>query len=82
MSNCFFSYQCRGIKSEDEKEKKTRASGQNFIENKEIDKKDAEQENWRNSRLWKKKYKLEKLNRENRGAKFRGVCHQSVYHSV
>lgn len=68
------------------KRKKKRASGQNFLGNKEIDKKEMEQKNWRNMEFWKKKTqpktnwknwsgKTEELNSEVFGD-------QSIYHSM
>lgn len=50
------------------------------MENKDINKKRVEQENQRNREFWEKNTK--KVIRENRGAKFGSVCHQSAYHSM
>lgn len=61
----------RGINS-DEDRKKKRTSGPNFMEDKEMEEEEVEQENWRNR----------KSNRENRGAKFKSVCLQRASHSM
>ena len=61
----------RGINSEEDRKKK-RTSGPNFTENKDMEEKEVEKENWRNR----------KSNRENRGAKFKSVCLQRVCHSM
>lgn len=56
----------RGINSEEVRKKK-RTSGPDFMENKEMEEKQIEQENWRNR----------KSKRENRGTKFKCFSSES-----